>query len=180
MVLVLVVAFLNSLIVRYLPASVKVPESVAEEVAEYLVPETNISVEEGEKYLVTNVVDGDTIDIEIDGITKRVRYIGVDTPERAQKGNVSECFYMEATNRNKELVLGKTVTLVKDISEVDKYGRLLRYVYVNGELINLKLIEEGYGRFVTFPPDVAKVPIFRDAERKSRNERIGLWGDSCL
>ena len=73
---------------------------------------------------MTYIVDGDTIDVEIGGATYRVRYIGIDTPERG------DCYFDEAKDKNAELVLGQYVRLVKDVSETDRYGRLLRYVYV--------------------------------------------------
>lgn len=105
---------------------------------------------------VVNVVDGDTIDVLIGGQEFRLRYIGMDTPERGEPG------YAEATAANVALVSGKTVTLEKDISETDRFGRLLRYVYVDGEMVNAILVEEGYAVPATFPPDVKYVDLFRD------------------
>src|SRR4030067_982445 len=74
--------------------------------------------------LVVKVVDGDTVELE-NG--QKVRYIGIDTPETTLGKN--DCYGTEATEKNKELVEGKRVRLEKDISETDKFGRLLRYVY---------------------------------------------------
>ena len=73
---------------------------------------------------VVNIVDGDTIDVEIEGKTYRVRYIGMDTPERGRP------FFSEATEANRKLVEGKTVVVEKDVSDTDRYGRLLLYVYL--------------------------------------------------
>ncbi len=87
---------------------------------------------------VVNVVDGDTIDVLIGGQEFRLRYSGMDTPERGEPG------YAEATAANVALVSGKTVTLEKDISETDRFGRLLRYVYIDGEMVNARLVEDGY------------------------------------
>lgn len=81
----------------------------------------------GDPAVVTNVVDGDTIDVDLNGTIQRVRFIGVDTPE------VGDCLADQATARTTALTLGKAVTLVKDTSEVDRFGRLLRYVYVGTE-----------------------------------------------
>ena len=75
--------------------------------------------------LVTRVIDGDTIQVET---SETVRYIGIDTPEIVHPDKPVECFGQQAANKNKELVLGKSVTLEKDVSETDRYGRLLRVV----------------------------------------------------
>lgn len=91
--------------------------------------------------LVTRVIDGDTIELE-NG--KRVRYLGINTPESVDPRKPVECFGKEASFKNKELVLNKKVVLEKDISEIDKYGRLLRYVYVDNIFVNLELIKQGY------------------------------------
>jgi micrococcal nuclease len=89
---------------------------------------------------VTNVVDGDTIDVMIDGAEERVRYYGIDTPERGVA-----CF-TEATERNRELV-GDTVLLLPDARDRDRYGRLLRYVFdADGDSIDAQLIAEGLAR----------------------------------
>jgi len=105
---------------------------------------------------VVNIVDGDTIDVLIGGQEFRLRYIGMDTPERGELG------FAEATDANAALVSGKAVTLEKDISETDRFGRLLRYVYVDGEMVNAALVEEGYAVPSTFPPDVKHVDLFRE------------------
>ena len=77
---------------------------------------------------VVRVIDGDTIEVEIDGTSYRVRYIGIDTPETVHPQKPVECFGKEASEKNRELVEGKRVRLEKDVSDTDKYGRLLRYV----------------------------------------------------
>ncbi len=101
----------------------------------------------GETALVTGIVDGDTIDVLLDGEEFRVRYIGVDTPERGE-----DC-YSEATDYNHSLVSNQTVKLVKDVSETDRYGRLLRYVWVGGTFVNLALVQEGYAEAKYYAPD---------------------------
>ncbi|OGM60930.1 hypothetical protein A2955_03620 [Candidatus Woesebacteria bacterium RIFCSPLOWO2_01_FULL_37_19] len=137
---------------------------------------------EGERYLVTKVIDGDTIVLE-NG--KTLRYIGIDTPEISQG---KECFANESTQKNKELVLGKSVRLEKDVSETDRYGRLLRYVYVDppsqeatarqGIYVNEYLVREGFANAATYPPDVKYSELFRNAEKEARENNRGLWG-SC-
>ncbi len=137
------------------------------------------SQNEAETYLVTRVVDGDTIDVLIDGENKRVRYIGVNTPETVHPSKPVECFGAEASSKNKELVAGKQVRLVKDVSETDKYGRLLRYVYVDDIFVNLTLVKEGYANVSTYPPDVAYNDVFLSAEQEARKLGTGLWGEGC-
>ncbi|XLQ19866.1 MAG: thermonuclease family protein [Candidatus Moraniibacteriota bacterium] len=123
-------------------------------------------IDVGQKHEVTYVVDGDTFDIDTG---ERIRMIGMDTPERG------EPYYKEATDRLKELIEGKEVVLKKDISETDRYDRLLRHVYVGDDWINKIMIDEGYARFVTFPPDVYHVDIFKEAQRDARKNNAGLW-----
>jgi micrococcal nuclease len=83
---------------------------------------------------VTNVVDGDTIDVLIDGQEFRVRYIGVDTPETVHPTLGEQPYGSEASDYNKSLVENQTVFLEKDVSETDQYGRLLRYVWLDEEI----------------------------------------------
>ncbi|MCA9966666.1 MAG: thermonuclease family protein [Anaerolineales bacterium] len=99
---------------------------------------------------VTNIVDGDTIDVNLDGQIVRVRYIGIDTPE------YNEQCGSEATQANASLVAGRTVRMVKDVSETDRYGRLLRYVYVGNLFINAELVRQGLAIPVRYPPDTSQ------------------------
>jgi endonuclease YncB( thermonuclease family) len=120
-----------------------------------------------------NVVDGDTIDVLIDGEEYRVRYIGIDTPETP-----GDCYSQEAMRRNEELVLDRALCLEKDVSETDRYGRLLRYVYVNDVFVNTKLVSEGYALASTYPPDVEHAKDFVELQREAAQAGRGLWA-SC-
>ncbi|MDQ4075204.1 MAG: thermonuclease family protein [Chloroflexota bacterium] len=120
---------------------------------------------------VTAVIDGDTIDVEINGQPYRVRYIGVDTPERGDP------FYHEASQANADLVAGRDVWLEKDVSETDRYGRLLRYVYVGDVMVNAELLRQGYARVLTYPPDVAHAEEFVALEQRAREAKMGLWAE---
>ncbi len=140
------------------------------------VPASAAELPAGFDTTVDRVVDGDTIVVRLDGREQRVRYIGVNTPESVDPRREVQCFGKEAAARNRELVGGKTVTLEKDVSETDQYGRLLRYVSVDGALVNAELIREGYARAVTYPPDVRHAEWFRSLEREAREARRGLWG----
>ncbi len=125
--------------------------------------------------LVTRVVDGDTI--EVGG--QKVRYIGVNTPETVDPRRPVQCFGHEASEFNKSLVEGRAVRLVRDISETDKYGRLLRYVYLeDGTFVNLALVSGGYAQVNTYPPDVAHAREFQSAQTEARAAGRGLWS-SC-
>lgn len=122
--------------------------------------------------LVTRVIDGDTI--EIQGGMK-VRYIGINTPETVDPKKSVQCFGTESSKENKRLVEGKSVVLVKDISDMDRYGRMLRYVYADGVFVNEYLVRHGYARVSTFPPDVTFADRFLEAEREARKQNLGLW-----
>lgn len=121
---------------------------------------------------VARIVDGDTIELS-DG--EVIRYIGIDTPETKDRRKTVECFGKEASEYNSQLVLGKTVRLEKDVSETDKYGRKLRYVWVDDKMVNLTLVEMGMARAASYPPDVRYQDKFREAERKARVSNLGLW-----
>jgi micrococcal nuclease len=118
---------------------------------------------------VARVVDGDTIDVAIDGRVRRVRYIGVDTPERGRP------LFSEATDANRRL-LESSVMLEQDVSETDRYGRLLRYVWTEaGFMVNAELVRQGFARTVTYPPDVRYVDCFLALQRQAREAGRGLW-----
>lgn len=138
-----------------------------------------ISEPGGEEYRVVKVVDGDTIDVQVGSEVKRVRYIGINTPETVHPTRGVECFGKEASARNRALVEGKMVRMEKDISDTDKYGRLLRYVYVGEVFVNEALVREGYANASTYPPDVLYTEKFRAAEAAARTSGKGLWGARC-
>jgi len=128
-----------------------------------------------EGVLVKRVIDGDTIELETG---ETVRYIGIDTPETVHPDKPVQCFGKEASTKNTELVAGKRVRLEKDVSETDRYGRLLRYVYVGDTFINDYLVRQGYANASSYPPDVKYQDQFRQAEQEARVAKRGLWG-SC-
>ncbi len=134
-------------------------------------------------YKVTKVIDGDTIQIE--GGYK-IRYIGIDAPETVDPKRPVGCYGRQASDKNKELVLGKNIILEKDVSETDKFGRLLRYVYLAGPeassgsvFVNDYLVRSGYAKVSTYPPDVKYQQQFLESERYARENNLGLWG-KCL
>ena len=126
---------------------------------------------------VTHVVDGDTIEVEIEGREFRVRYILIDTPETKHPSRPVEPFGPKAAAANKALVEGKTVYLEKDVSDVDQYGRLLRYVYADGLLVNEELVRRGLARVATFPPDVKYVDRFLAVQKEAQEAGAGMWAE---
>jgi len=135
---------------------------------------------ERQKAQVVKVIDGDTIEIEGGS---RVRYIGIDTPETVDPRKPVQCFGREAAEKNKELVLGETVELENDVSETDKYGRLLRYVYFGNPsidsgqaiFVNDYLVRQGLARASSYPPDIKYQEQLRQAEQEARENIRGLW-----
>lgn len=130
---------------------------------------------------VIQVIDGDTFKINTG---EKVRLVGIDTPELHHPKKPVQCFGREAMLKTKELVEGKVIRLEKDISEKDRYGRLLRFVYIpmlspTPEIfINAYLVQEGYARVATFPPDVSKSDTFVQLAREAFINNKGLW-KSC-
>lgn len=120
-------------------------------------------------YTVTKIIDGDTIEINTG---ERVRLICIDTPERG------EDYYSEASNYLAGLVLNKEVELIKDISEKDRYGRLLRYIYFEGDFVNELIVYNGYGKAYPYSPDTSKCPIIQEAEQHAKTSNLGMWGQT--
>jgi len=132
------------------------------------------------KVHVQKVIDGDTIKIDSG---ENVRFIGVDTPETVHPKKSVQCFGKEASNKTKSLLEGKDIYMEKDISDTDKYGRLLRYLYLPNPdapeeviFVNEYLIEQGYGTVITYPPDVKYHKQFLAVQKQAQEERSGLWG----
>lgn len=140
--------------------------------------ETNVVLGESteQTYLVTRVIDGDTFEIEGG---KKIRMIGIDTPETVAPRKEIECFGKEASAKTTELLLGTRVKLVKDVSETDSFGRLLRYVYVGDMFVNKVLVWEGYAHARSYPPDVKHQKELQIDEKHARDAKVGLWGEVC-
>lgn len=125
--------------------------------------------------LVARAVDGDTIELA-DG--QKIRYLGMDTPETVDPRKTVQCFGHEASDYNRSLVEGRYVRLARDVEDTDKYGRLLRYVYLpDGTFVNLKLIADGYAHVYTWPPNIAHAREFVAAQATARSAGLGLWSD---
>lgn len=132
--------------------------------ASYSIPETNAAIDldpyslcvpdtyAPESAFVIKVIDGDSIRVKIKDEIFEVRYIGMNAPEYGQdEDDIAEA----ATRANRQLVEGKEILLFRDVSNVDRYERLLRYVFVDGMFVNQRLVEDGYARVQAYPPDIA-------------------------
>ena len=141
--------------------------------------ETQVSFE---KATVKNVVDGDTIVVDVDGAEKKVRLVGIDAPEMSTpNGNTSKKFTEDA-------ILNKTVYLEKDVSEVDKYDRLLRYIWlispsgieinensIRENMLNGKMVASGMAASKTYAPDTKYQNILDKIQTDAINNKLGMW-----
>ncbi len=139
------------------------------------------SSQSGVLYDVVRVVDGDTIDVNIDGKVERLRLIGMDTPETVDPRKPVQCFGKEASAKAKELLSGKKVRLEKDDSQGnrDKYDRLLRYVFLeDGTSFNKKMIAMGYAHEYTYNLPYKYQSEYKQAQKDAEKAGKGLWSPS--
>lgn len=125
---------------------------------------------------VTRVVDGDTVEVRLDGETEDVRYIGVDTPETVKPGAPVDCFGPQASRFNHGLVEGRRVRLVFGVERRDPYGRLLAYVYLGERFVNAELVQRGLARTLTIPPNDRFAERLKRLEVAAARAGKGLWG----
>ena len=133
---------------------------------------------DGGRGVVADVVDGDTVDVRINGTTERVRLIGIDTPESVDRERPVQCFGPEASAQTATLIPeGTAVRLERDDVTRDRYGRLLAYVYREDDdlLVNLALVEGGFADAVTFGDNEALLAVMSAAEARARADGAGLW-----
>jgi micrococcal nuclease len=128
---------------------------------------------------IVRVVDGDTIVIDRGRGDERVRYIGIDTPESVKPNTPVEFMAKEASAANEALVAGRDVVLERDVSDTDRYDRLLRYVwFLDGDayvFVNLELVRRGFAQVATYPPDVRWTDTLVSAQQEAREAARGLW-----
>jgi len=133
-------------------------------------------------YDVVKVVDGDTLDVRINGTVERLRLIGINTPETVDPRKPVECFGIEASNKAKTVLAGKKVSLEADSSqdERDKYGRLLRYVFLeDGTNFNLMMVRDGFAYEYTYETPYKYQKEFKSAQKDAQTQKLGLWGNLC-
>ena len=130
-------------------------------------------------YRVVDFADGDTINVDMNGKTERIRMIGVDTPEIHDPRKLVECFGQAASTFTEQLIGTGTVRLEADSLSAnrDRYDRLLRYVYTSeNKLVQAEIIKDGYGfAYTSFP--FTKLDEFRQYEKEAREQNRGLWSD---
>jgi micrococcal nuclease len=131
-----------------------------------------------EKALVSRVIDGDTVQLD-DG--RKVRLIGVDTPETVHPQKEVEYYGKEASDFTKSMLEGKEVYLEYDIQPTDKYGRTLAYIWLSdGTLFNELLVLKGFAQVSTYPPNVKYVERFTAAQKQAMETNAGLWAKESI
>jgi len=137
-----------------------------------------LSAPEAKTYEVSRVVDGDTIIVIFEGKEERLRLIGLDAPESVHSDPDRNVTYGAISAEFARAQLeGQNVTLEFDVQVRDQYGRLLAYVYLDGELFNELLIREGHAKAGTYPPNVKYNEILHEAEEQAREDALGLWAE---
>jgi endonuclease YncB( thermonuclease family) len=121
---------------------------------------------------VSHIVDGDTIDVNGCSDAGRIRLILMNTPEI----NPGECYGKEASAYTSAHLLNRQVGLEKDKSDKDSFGRYLRYVWIDGELFNERIVRDGYAELAVYPPDVRYQPRIAAAQQEAKTASRGLWG----
>ena len=147
----------------------------ANRVAVPVTVETNTSIYAKVLY----VIDGDTVDVAVDGKKQRVRLLGIDAPEMGFENKKEMCFAGESRNKLLDFIDGNTVSIASDSTQQDRdaYNRILRYMYLpDGTFVNKQLIEEGYAYEYTYK----ELPYlyrqeFQEAQKKAQSEHIGIW-----
>lgn len=145
------------------------------------------------KATVVKHVDGDTVHVkDANGNVFKIRMIGVDTPETVHPSKPVEFYGKEASNYTKSKLLGKEIYLQKDVSDTDRYGRALRYIWlsppsdpnneseIKSKMFNALLVINGYANSSSYPPDVKYQDYFRKYEASARNSNKGLWAGGTV
>lgn len=123
---------------------------------------------------VVSITDGDTIRVVLNGVNEPLRFIGIDTPERGQR-----CFD-EATEAMQGLVADRTVRIDVDISQRDRFDRLLRYVFLpGGVFVNAEMVRQGWAAANDFPPDSQFAGLFASLQAQAQSATRGIWGSNC-
>ena len=134
----------------------------------------DVTEKQSNQVKVIRVIDGDTFEIEGG---QKVRLIGVDAPESVHPKKPVECYGEISSKVLKQLLEEKTVILEKDVSDTDRYGRLLRYVFLDGVNINQYLVKEGFAYASSYPPDISQQDLLTVLQAEARVLNKGLWGE---
>lgn len=124
--------------------------------------------------VVSSVIDGDTIEVRVGGEVERLRIVGINAPEDG------ECLADEATRWLRDRIEGRAVELVRDTSDRDQYGRLLRYVEIDGADVGVELVRAGLALARRYPPDTARAAELDIVQRAAEDAGAGMWApDAC-
>lgn len=116
--------------------------------------------------IISEITDGDTFKLSSG---EKVRLLGIDAPEKGKY------YYKQATDKLRELVYGKNITLEADSVDKDQYGRLLRYVFVGDEFVNLEMVKQGYAQAFVVSDMKKYNNIFAEAELEAKGDKVGIW-----
>lgn len=143
---------------------------------QYSTNEQTYNVNDAYYYDVVRVVDGDTLVIDYNGTNEKVRLIGIDTPESVHPNEEKNTEFGDmVSNYSKKMLTGKKVQVELDVEQRDKYGRLLAYLYLDGQMYNKVLLEKGYAKLATYPPNVKYVDEFTKIQKRARENKMGMW-----
>jgi micrococcal nuclease len=176
-ILAMMVAVMTTVFALYQQAQ---EENMVDAVPE-VVPSTESIPEDLALSTVTRVVDGDTLAVMIDGEEKKIRMIGINSPESVDPRKKVECFGKEASAHLEELVEGKSVQLIADPTQddIDRYGRLLRYVELqDGTDINATMIRDGFAYEYTYDVAYERQSEYRGLQQIAEDAGRGLWSSS--
>lgn len=142
-----------------------------------------------EKAQVLYAVDGDTIWVDIDGTREKIRFVGVNTPELARDGKPAEFMAEEAKNFTSNALKDKEIYLEKDVTDRDKYDRMLRYIWlekptsnptkedIEEKTLNGILVKKGYAYSNYYKPDTKYQKYLDKIEKSAQNKTLGIWSD---
>lgn len=156
-------------------------QSAVEGVKTAVTTPTSVPVQQG-LVKVTKVVDGDTIHVMLDGKDQTIRVIGIDTPETVDPRKPVQCMGLAASSRAKELLTDKTVRLEADLTQgdKDKYGRLLRYVFIDGVTdYGHSTIAEGFAHEYTYDAPYKYRAEYKQAQKDAEIQKRGLWAENA-
>jgi endonuclease YncB( thermonuclease family)/membrane-bound metal-dependent hydrolase YbcI (DUF457 family) len=145
----------------------------------YEQPQTSQPFNTNTTATVTHVTDGDTITVQLNNQQIKVRLIGIDTPESVKPNTPIQCFALQASAFTKAQLLNKQIRLEYDTQQTDTYGRTLAYVWLDSQLFNEVLAQEGYAQQLTIPPNVRYAARFYAAVKTARQNNKGLWA-KCI
>jgi micrococcal nuclease len=176
----IIILIVIGVIVDFLPADIKSLPDL--QIGGNKTLNNNISISK-DTYKVLKVVDGDTLDIDYDGVVERVRLIGINTPESVDPRRPVECYGKEASDYAKDILEGEQVKIEFDNSQQrrDQYDRLLAYVYLDdGQMVNRKMIADGYAYEYTYNTPYKYQSEFKSLQAIAKNLNRGLWAeDTC-